>query len=1087
MENYREYEYKSPSYELVNRDYKADLNKHKELRRYHFNSDKGYYESNCMKKDEITLLIAGDLLCQERMLERYKTNDGFDFSYCFNYLKPFFDEADFVCGNLETPISETAPYRGEIITHEGPFFCNAPIQYLEALSEAGFDMLTTANNHTIDAGVRGLIETIDNVKDFGLITTGTFKEKENKYLIVDIKGFKVGFVAFSTTYNEMDANMTDLGYDQLLNTYSKKTAKTIYDELRSKGAEYIVCFPHWGSEYTEKISISQRNMANELTEMGYDCLVGSHSHVIQRFEIINGKPVLFSLGNLISHLNTSKKSAPYTVLFSLKLKKVNNEIISHVEFIPCKIIKDYENIPYTVVPVVNGIPYSKKLNEMLNLTVRNVKELLKNENVVINDNFNVNDKYIEEFEKIEKEWLNKNNLIIPKEKIILPQLVTPKEINDLKSENIVKEKNGYYKVNENDAELVYITTNSGTVRINARIGDKPVTKIANLNGKNDTTRIIYLPSCMKTIGKESFKNYTQLESVRIFNNLESIEDNAFEGCTKLTGLILSKSVKTIGANAFLNCLNLISIKIPANVTYIASSAFEGCVKLTIYCEENSYAEEFAKNNNIQFSYMPLNITRNENLKIKNVKKEVKEMEQVKSTKKFEREIVQKNSMNADVKYGEMNGENDRHPIPVIAACYHLGSPLPEDAVCGKQPSAYIKGKKFDGKLETLKKLIGNKISKIDDEVLVKEFKRFKQKYETQECLAITKVDLFVYFTDYLMYARPRGFSHNDYFDFELYNKEADVRDTFLDEQYRLRIYRLCANKEYRGMFKDKPTFNAKFKGFVNRDWVDASRCEFDEFKAFVEKHEKFFAKPIGRTGGAGARIIERDSDTVENLYKICKEEELLAEEIIQQHEELAKFNESTLNTLRVLTFVDSKKEPHVLLAVGRFGRAGNVVDNFHGGGVGAIVDVNTGVVMTDAINRNHVRSDIHPDSKLKILGFQYPKWDEVLETAKKAALVMPEIRNVGWDVTITKEGNVEIIEGNSRSGFDVLQSPDQTGRKHLYTPYLTEEEKQFLGTEKKPLVINLDKIKKDYLKTKRKKNSLITRIKRFIRRVLKNK
>lgn len=92
---------------------------------------------------------------------------------------PILKSADLSIGNLETPISKTAPYRGEIITHEGPFFCNAPVEYLKAIKDAGFDMITTANNHTIDAGVCGLLETMNECRGAKLIQTGTFTGASN--------------------------------------------------------------------------------------------------------------------------------------------------------------------------------------------------------------------------------------------------------------------------------------------------------------------------------------------------------------------------------------------------------------------------------------------------------------------------------------------------------------------------------------------------------------------------------------------------------------------------------------------------------------------------------------------------------------------------------------------------------------------------------------------------------------------------------------------------------------------------------------------------------------------------------------------
>ena len=124
------YEYKSPSYELKKREnINKNIEKHLNIRRFVLSDDNKCFKSIKDNKDEISLIFTGDLLCLENMIEKYSKKDGgYDFSLCFKYVKPIFEKADFVCGNLETVISQTAPYRGEILTHEGPYYCNAPYE-----------------------------------------------------------------------------------------------------------------------------------------------------------------------------------------------------------------------------------------------------------------------------------------------------------------------------------------------------------------------------------------------------------------------------------------------------------------------------------------------------------------------------------------------------------------------------------------------------------------------------------------------------------------------------------------------------------------------------------------------------------------------------------------------------------------------------------------------------------------------------------------------------------------------------------------------------------------------------------------------
>ena len=431
-------------------------------------------------------------------------------------------------------------------------------------------------------------------------------------------------------------------------------------------------------------------------------------------------------------------------------------------------------------------------------------------------------------------------------------------------------------------------------------------------------------------------------------------------------------------------------------------------------------------------------------RIKKLEKRIKKLEKKYAELEKSANTVKDNSTYVETTevMGPMNGPEDKHPASIIASCYYLNSPLPRHAKCKCQPSYYIGESTFDGKLETFVEILGERLPELgEDENLESIFKRFNRKYKTQNNLIHTNTDLFVYFCDYMLFAKDRGFSHNDYFDYELYNKELDIRETFLNEGYRLRVYAACNKPGFRKYYSNKAKFNKKFKKYVKREWIDCSKCEYEVFEKFVNKHEVFFGKPVRGTGGEGARVIERSSMPYDKLYEMCKAEELILEEVIKQHPSLAAFNESTLNTVRVNTLVCADGEVRVTLAVARFGRAGNAVDNFHGGGVGAIVDIDSGVLITNAINRVHEKTDVHPDSQKQVLGFKYPEWDKVKKAVTEAALMNPNARHVGWDVTVTNKGTVEFVEGNSRPNFDVLQSPDQLGRRFRYAPYIPEIEK----------------------------------------------
>lgn len=615
MINLQEYEYKAPSYERKKRagSFEIDVELEKSKSRYYI--DQTEWKSKAGDKDEISMLLMGDLLCQENMISAMtKKNGRFDFTFCFEYLRPLFKAADFVAGNLETPISEESPYRGEIITHEGPFYCNAPLEYLDALKYAGFDMLTTANNHTLDAGAEGLCDTIDNCEKYDFIQTGTFTGKKDKFVIVNICGFKVGFTAFGTAYNQMDGNLTKEGRITLLNTYTANRASSILKKMRAQGAEYTICFPHWGNEYTDVISERQNNMAKELTEMGYDFVVGSHSHVLQKFEYVNGKPVAFSLGNIISHINLNKKAmkSQYPAVLNLTLKRVNGKIVSEIGFIPCRIVKKFNKIPFTIIPANNNLDLNENAWNKLENTVEEVKAMLNCDDSLINLDYDVDKEALSELKTFEEELSNKLGTLKAKKKKAKSEDkeeeehdLEPNFIEKMQGISYAETRIGKYRIKKDYAELDCIYIQSTVVNIDKEVEDKQVKAVMNSKDGNDTARIVYLGKFVTDIKKRAFSNFSKLESVRFFESVEKIEEEAFANCPRLTGLTLPSNLKSIGKKAFADCPALLSVKIPASVEKISKDAFEGSKKVTIYCAEGSYADNFARKNNINVKYMPL--------------------------------------------------------------------------------------------------------------------------------------------------------------------------------------------------------------------------------------------------------------------------------------------------------------------------------------------------------------------------------------------------------------------------------------------------------------------------------------------------
>ena len=144
--------------------------------------------------------------------------------------------------------------------------------------------------------------------------------------------------------------------------------------------------------------------------------------------------------------------------------------------------------------------------------------------------------------------------------------------------------------------------------------------------------------------------------------------------------------------------------------------------------------------------------------------------------------------------------------------------------------------------------------------------------------------------------------------------------------------------------------------------------------------------------------------------------------MLQQHPDAARIYPDALNCLRIVTLVNNG-EAHILYAVFKMGNNGHFVDNLENGGLACHFDLDKGEIIGQGHTSALVNYDAHPATGIKFVGYKLPYIEEVKEMIKKAALVVPEFRYVGWDVCITPNGPA-IVEGNDYPAYDFPQLPD---------------------------------------------------------------
>ncbi len=287
---------------------------------------------------------------------------------------------------------------------------------------------------------------------------------------------------------------------------------------------------------------------------------------------------------------------------------------------------------------------------------------------------------------------------------------------------------------------------------------------------------------------------------------------------------------------------------------------------------------------------------------------------------------------------------------------------------------------------------------------------------------------FTIFCDMVWCGIRYGAGYVDYDAIGFYKLNSKQRKTMLTRGINNKFVKKLNEKEYWHLFNNKNEFNEMFREYLKRDFIYPITEKHDETIEWLKKHEVFFAKPNdGQCGKNIEKIKTSDwNNDLEKLYNHLVENKLyLLEEPVIQCEEMNKLNKSSVNTTRMVSVMNDKGEVTILATFVRIGN-GKCVDNFNSGGMTAKVDVETGIILEEAVNKNGELFEKHPLTGTKIKGFQIPYWNEAKEMVKEAAKKSKHVRYVGWDVAMSINGPV-LIEGNQFPGHDIYQVAEKIG------------------------------------------------------------
>jgi poly-gamma-glutamate capsule biosynthesis protein CapA/YwtB (metallophosphatase superfamily) len=307
----------------------------------------------------ITITAVGDLMCHSVQFKYAEVKlDSFDFNPVFRYVTPLLKESNLIIGNLETVLAgKQKGYKGY------PYF-NAPDEFLQAIANAGFNLINTANNHALDQGYKGVFRTIEQIKDNHLSYCGTFLSEDDRDSIrlFSLKGIRLAFLSYSFSTNDYPIPK-DKPY--LINLIDYKKIEYDIKKARNDGADIILVHFHFGEEYNRQPTDYQKEVVKKTISLGADLIIGDHPHVIEPVEFFNrnnqDKPVkidtlpltiktnysklntsfaAYSLGNFIS--NQRWRYSDAGVILKINITKdftTDSIFIKDINFIPTWVFK----------------------------------------------------------------------------------------------------------------------------------------------------------------------------------------------------------------------------------------------------------------------------------------------------------------------------------------------------------------------------------------------------------------------------------------------------------------------------------------------------------------------------------------------------------------------------------------------------------------------------------------------------------------------------------------------------------------------------------------------------------------------------
>lgn len=287
-----------------------------------------------VKESKLSLVMVGDGLLHSSVYKDAYQNGVYDFSTQLQYIKPIIKNYDLAFYNQESILGGT-----EIGLSDYPTF-NSPQEFGDDMLDMGFNLVSLANNHTLDRGVNGVEHSCEYwSKHKDILWAGSYCSSEDASEIKIKEKNNIKYTLLAYTYGTNGIKVPE-GKDYLVNIYSDEKAKSDIEKVRDK-VDLLIVSMHWGDEYKLEPTEKQKKQAEYLSKLGVDIIIGTHPHVVEPITYINNTLVIYSLGNFISAQSTNSDYSALVELMSsvdiiktekngkssIKLDNLNNELL----------------------------------------------------------------------------------------------------------------------------------------------------------------------------------------------------------------------------------------------------------------------------------------------------------------------------------------------------------------------------------------------------------------------------------------------------------------------------------------------------------------------------------------------------------------------------------------------------------------------------------------------------------------------------------------------------------------------------------------------------------------------------------------